>query len=213
MIRNNMNGKRTKFFTEGELSNFFETLENNVLSLQKSNPYNLGIAIRNNALFKLMYYCASRVSEITTMKVTDYDQNKKEIFCTRSKGGIDNTLEIIDQSVIDALNMHLEFNHPRYYLFENLSKNRIGLGLSRKTLHTWMHKYCKLAGILDTSKWHCHALRHTRAVNLADQDLDVRQIQYWLGHADVSNTQIYLCFTTKQYNTMYKKLLDLEKEE
>lgn len=81
-----------------------------------------------------------------------------------------------------------------------------GLPISRKTLDKLMKKYCEMAKIKDKDKWHFHTLKHTRAVNLAESGLDLKEIQYWLGHKEISNTQIYFQFTSSQYETLYKKL-------
>ncbi|MBV4445947.1 tyrosine-type recombinase/integrase [Clostridium tyrobutyricum] len=58
------------------------------------------------------------------------------------------------------------------------------------------------------SKWHVHALKHTRAVDLCNSELDLKEIQYWLGHKEVSNTEIYFQFISQQQENMYKKLVN-----
>ncbi len=36
--------------------------------------------------------------------------------------------------------------------------------------------------------------------------MDIKELQWWLGHKSVSNTEIYFQFTTKQQEKMYMKL-------
>lgn len=36
--------------------------------------------------------------------------------------------------------------------------------------------------------------------------MDIKELQWWLGHKAVSNTEIYFQFATKQQEKMYKKL-------
>lgn len=36
--------------------------------------------------------------------------------------------------------------------------------------------------------------------------MDIKELQWWLGHKSVSNTEIYFQFTTKQQEKMYSKL-------
>ena len=69
-----------------------------------------------------------------------------------------------------------------------------------------MKRFCAEAKIRK-DKAHFHALRHTRAIELAESGLGVREIQYWLGHTDIKNTEIYLQFTTRQHENMYQKLM------
>ena len=78
--------------------------------------------------------------------------------------------------------------------------------ISRKTLDVLMKKYCHLAKISDIEKHHFHTLKHTAAVHLAESEIDIKELQYYLGHKSVTNTLIYFQFTTKQQETMYAKL-------
>ncbi|APQ75944.1 phage integrase family protein [Clostridium botulinum] len=78
--------------------------------------------------------------------------------------------------------------------------------ISRQTLDYLMKKYCKIANISDKSKHHFHTLKHTTAVHLAESEMDIKELQWWLGHKSVSNTEIYFQFTTKQQEKMYMKL-------
>ena len=88
-------------------------------------------------------------------------------------------------------------------MFISQKKNPI----SRKTLDYLMKKYCSMAQIKDISKWHFHTLKHTRAVDLGNSGLDLKEIQYWLGHKEVSNTEIYFQFTSQQQENMYNKIV------
>ncbi|WP_279233596.1 tyrosine-type recombinase/integrase [Clostridium estertheticum] len=60
--------------------------------------------------------------------------------------------------------------------------------ISRKTLDVLMKKYCHLAKISDIEKYHFHTLKHTAAVHLAESEIDIKELQYYLGHKSVTNT-------------------------
>lgn len=195
------NEETIKFFTDEELRSFFKALERNTYLSETS--FRKKCAIRNEAMFKLLYYCALRVSETTLLQRENYNDLKKEVYCKRLKGGINNTLRIIDEDIIRALKVHLKENNPQGPLFQNLITNK---PLSRKTLYVIFQKTCEEAHIENKDKWHNHTLRHTRAINLAEKGFDLKELQYWLGHSDVSNTLIYFQFTAKQQEAMYQKL-------
>lgn len=89
---------------------------------------------------------------------------------------------------------------------DTIFKSQKNKPISRQTLDYLMKKYCILAKIEDKSKHHFHALKHTTAVHLAECDMDIKELQWWLGHKSVSNTEIYFQFTTKQQERMYAKL-------
>jgi site-specific recombinase XerD len=69
-----------------------------------------------------------------------------------------------------------------------------------------MKKYCHLAKISDIEKHHFHTLKYTAAVHLTESEIDIKELQYYLGHKSVTDTLIYFQFTTKQQETMYAKL-------
>lgn len=191
-----------KYFTPKELKEIFSVLENNILTAKTTHQKR--IAIRNAAMIKVMYYCALRVSELTNLKVWDYDTFQKEIYCTRFKSGKSNTLLIVDSDVIFSLQRHVQVNHPQKYLFE--STRTPMKELSRKTCDQIVREVCSNTQIQDSSKFHCHTFRHTMAIRLLEDGCSIYDVQYWLGHRDISNTQIYLAFTSNQQKRLYKML-------
>lgn len=180
-----------KYFSNGELKALFKAIERD-----NSKHKN-----RNEAIFKIAYYCALRASEVGLLKSEDFNNSRNELYCRRLKGSLNNTIRIIDIDILRSLKRHLRTNSN-----EIIFISQKGNPISRKTLDSLMKKYCMEANINDKSKWHFHTLKHTRAVDLAEMGLDLKEIQYWLGHKEISNTQIYFQFTSVQYNALYRKL-------
>lgn len=195
MINNNgvkkMDNEDIKYFTNKELKAFFKAIEKD----------NSKYRVRNECIFKLAYYCALRVSEVALIQVDDFNNSRNEIYCRRLKGSLNNTIRIVDPDILRSVKRYLRtINNDTMFISQK------GLPISRKTLDKLMKKYCEIAKIKDKDKWHFHTLKHTRAVDLAEIGLDLKEIQYWLGHKEISNTQIYFQFTSSQYETLYKKL-------
>lgn len=201
------NSSKVKHFTKSELLRFFGALEKERKTNFK-NTYAYRIAVRDEAFFKLLYYCGLRVSEFCNMPLNYYDEERNELYCERSKGGKDNTLRIIDKKFQDILKLHLEVNKPQLYLFE--ARNP-GMPISRKSIYAYMKNYCEMAGINNLEKCHPHTLRHTRAVDMLDMGCSVYDVQFWLGHVDIANTMLYLRFTTNQQERLYNILSGTEK--
>jgi site-specific recombinase XerD len=191
-----------KYFTENELNSIFRVLEHRRRTAATELAYKN--AVRDEALFRVMFYCALRVSEVILLNIEDYNILKKEMHCKRLKGGINNTLKIIDNSVLQALNRHIRENAPSSSLFMNIRDDK---PLSRKTIDYIVKNVCMDAKVPSRAKWHSHTFRHTKAIELAESGLDIKEIQYWLGHKCIANTQLYFEFTSSQHTAMYKKLL------
>lgn len=185
---------KIKYLTQQETISLFNSIENSYSSH----------SIRDLAIFRLAYRCGLRVSEIALLKFQDYNMPKGEIYCKRLKGSNNNTLRL-DEKTKSALDKYINENNimsTSQTIFTSQKNNPI----SRQTLDYLTKKYCSLAGIEDTSKHHFHAIKHTTAVHLAECDMDIKELQWWLGHKSVSNTEIYFQFTTKQQDSMYEKL-------
>jgi len=184
-----------KFLTEQETDEFYEVLRNDTSSY----------GTRNRAIFHIAKYCALRVSEIGMLKFENYDSKRAEIHCERKKGSNSNTIRILDYEVKKCLDFHIcerenmDFNSPYIFL------SREGNPISRKTLDCKFKKYCRKTSI-PREKQHFHVLKHTRAIELANLGVDIKEIQWWLGHKNINNTLIYLQFTTKQQNRLYEYL-------
>ncbi len=194
MVRNSTN--RIKYFTQQEAIMLFNVIKNSESSH----------SIRDLALFRVAYRCGLRASEISIITLENYNADRGELYCKRLKGSNNNTIRL-DSETKAILDEYIALNNIRSnteVLFTS-QKNR---PISRQTLDYLMKKYCAMAGIADKSKYHFHALKHTTAVHLAESDMDIKELQWWLGHKAVSNTEVYFQFTTKQQEKMYAKLAE-----
>ncbi|WP_026882569.1 tyrosine-type recombinase/integrase [Clostridium akagii] len=190
----NSGNNKIKYLTQNETTRLFNAIIN----------YESCHSIRDLALFRVAYRCGLRASEIGMLNIDDYNTIRGDMYCKRLKGSNNNTIRLDEKTKI-ALDTYLSesaLGISQRYIFQSQKNNPI----SRQTLDYLMKKYCSLAKIEDRSKHHFHALKHTTAVHLAESDMDIKELQWWLGHKSVSNTEVYFQFTTKQQETMYAKL-------
>lgn len=169
-------------------------------------------ATRNMAIFTLAIYGGLRASEIGSIRIRDYDPQRKQIYCKRLKHSCSNTLRIIDKRVLQALDDFYDLRIHQSTEIDALFLSNKGKPISRKQLDVMTKKYCSLTSI-PASKHHFHVLKHTRAVQLADCGVNVQDIQWWLGHKKIENTLIYMQFTTKQQEHLYHYLQEQEYHE
>lgn len=184
--------KTIKFLTEAETRELYRVID------QDSGKY----AIRNRAIFYLGKYCALRASEIGLLRIDDYDPDRNAIYCRRLKNGASNKLRIVDPQVSNALNEYIALrNSPLRPLF----LSQMHTPISRQSIDLIMKNYCEET-TLPGDKRHFHVLRHTRAIEIIETTGNIYDAQYWLGHKNIQNTLIYLRYTTKQQEQLYKLL-------
>ncbi|WP_455811276.1 tyrosine-type recombinase/integrase [Clostridium butyricum] len=193
----NENNNRLRYLTQDELRNLFYAIE----------TYSGHNSLRDLAIFRVSYRCGLRATEISLIKFDDYSIRKSELYCKRLKGSRNNTirLDLQTKNVLEEYISQKGIYNSDEIIFKSQKNNPI----SRKTLDYLMKKYCKLAKIDDVSKHHFHTIKHTTAVHLADSEMDIKEIQWWLGHKSVNNTEIYFQFTSKQQERMYTKLEEI----
>ena len=154
-------------------------------------------ATRNLAIFEIAIYAGLRASEIRLIRIGDYDPQRQQIYCKRLKHSCSNTLRIIDDHVLQALDLWYKCRIQQSYDTDALFISNKGNPISRKQLDVLTKKYCRNTSI-PADKHHFHVLKHTRAVQLADLGVNVQDIQWWLGHKKIENTLIYMQFTTAE---------------
>lgn len=76
-------------------------------------------------------------------------------------------------------------------LFRPVSNNARGTrAITPDGVYKVLAKYAKLADI-DVEGFGPHALRATAATNALEHNADIAKVQQWLGHANISTTQVY----------------------
>lgn len=192
--------KKLKYLSLSEFDELIDAIQKHDLSSRFQK--------RNLTIFLLAKYCALRVSEIGLIEFSDYNISDKTIFCRRLKGSVSNQLKIVDPLVsrmVDYFFMQRSSNpnHGKYIFASKTEKP-----IDRRTLDELMKYYCSFTSI-PRDKWHFHALKHTRAMELMETDgFDVRDVQWWLGHKYIANTMIYLNYSIQAQKSLYTKLVN-----
>lgn len=86
------------------------------------------------------------------------------------------------------------------FLFLNPSGN----ALTRQGVWGLVKKYARLAGIHQTVT--PHVFRHSFATHLLENGADLRIVQEFLGHSDISTTQIYTQVSQTLLRETYHKV-------
>lgn len=177
------------------LQSFFRAVYANRSSRRERTPGCL-LAIRDVALFELMFSTGMRVSEISNLRPTAVDLERSAVL-VRGKGNKERLIPICDVEVHSALATYVAIQDSRAnaYFFTN----RFGRRLSEQSIRTALKRHAKAAGL---EKITPHVFRHTVATMLLEQGVDLRFIQVFLGHSSIVTTTIYAHVNDKSQREM-----------
>ncbi|MGC4123307.1 tyrosine-type recombinase/integrase, partial [Enterobacter sp.] len=142
--------------------------------------YNGRYGVRDRCMICIAYIHGLRVSELTGLKMSDLDLEGKRIHIRRLKNGFSTVHPILAEE-IELLNDWLKIRHnfvkeESTWLFLTSQGKR----LSRQRLSMLLKRYSVMAALNITVN--PHMLRHGCGYELAEQGLDTRLIQDYLGH-------------------------------
>ncbi|EDD5390492.1 tyrosine-type recombinase/integrase [Salmonella enterica subsp. enterica serovar Enteritidis] len=180
-----------KYITDAEWLAFFEAITGSATET------------RDKAMFKVAYRHGLRVSELTGLKVTDLDMTGKTIFIRRLKNGF-STIHPLQIETYQFISDWLDIR--KTYVANDISwlfVSRDGKRLSRQWIYRLSGKYSQKSGI--PVKVHPHMLRHACGYALANQGLDTRLIQDYLGHRNISHTVRYTASNPNRFIKVWQK--------
>lgn len=156
-------------------------------SVDQSKPE----GVRDRAILETLYSCGLRVSELTTLRISQLFE--EEGFVRVTGKGDKERLVPIGQAALKQIQLYKSQIRVHYPLVKGeedyLFLNRRGRHLSRVMVFLMIRKQAVLAGI--QKKVSPHTFRHSFATHLLEGGADLRAIQEMLGHASITTTEIY----------------------
>ncbi len=170
---------------------------------------------RDIALLVLMYGTAARIDEILSLTVGQLNlQSEKPYVTFLGKGQKTRTIFLL-LKVVAHLGAYMKEYHPildgRSFLFYSRNGNQRSK-LTQQAIDKRIKKYAAMGKEICPEiplNLHAHQLRHTKATHWLEDGMNIVQISYLLGHANVQTTMRYLDVTMEQES---KALATLEDE-
>jgi len=160
------------------------------------------LGCRDRTIFETLYSTGMRISELTGLKVLDLDMNRG-IMKVTGKGSKQRLVPMYDK-LAERMVTYIQLRHSELVKEKDegwLFLSRNGKKLNREYVWMMVKKYCGRAGIKKNVS--PHTLRHSFATHLLTNGADLRTIQIFLGHSDLSTTQRYTQVTDdKARNTL-----------
>jgi len=159
---------------------------------------------RDRAMIEVLYATGMRVSELVSLNVDNVDL--KDGFITCYGKGFRERVIPIHARALSSLKEYIEEARP--YLVKDrdekaLFVNRRGERLTRQGFWLILKNHARRAGIKDITP---HILRHSIATHLLQSGkMNLRELQEFLGHANISTTQIYTHITDEHMRRIYER--------
>ena len=202
---NIINNYKPIIFTDDEIIKLFQSMDEFSENFKNTKYYKLYYSY--SILFRLLYSCGLRISEVIKITIIDINFNKNTINIINSKRNVSRLVVFSDsmkKSLEDYINL---FDIKDGLLFKSINEKFIDTNLLRK----YYKKILKLAN-LDINS-HVHDLRHmfcNKALNQMlekgyEENVVIVYLYKYMGHKYITETEYYLHFT--DYNK--KKLINI----
>jgi integrase/recombinase XerD len=152
---------------------------------------------KSRLILELLYSSGLRVSEIVKLKPGDIDFNENIGWVREGKGKKDRMF-IVSQKLSKKLKKFSDKNPVWKYLFSQEDP------LTSRNIQKIVQNVCKNSRI--NKKIHPHTLRHCFATHLLDAGVDIRKIQFLLGHSSIATTQMYAHLSNEQVKSIKNPL-------
>jgi integrase/recombinase XerD len=159
-------------------------------------------ALRDLALIDLLFATGIRVGEASALDIRDFFV-REATFRVQGKGGRDRLAFVVDEETMQIQREHLEARSSIKTESPSLFINTLGQRLSTQGITNVIARVRRAARI----KRHVtpHMLRHTVATLLLRNDVDIRVVQEFLGHASIATTQRYTHITKEHMVRVLRK--------
>jgi len=148
---------------------------------------------RDATMITMAFRHGLRVSELVGLLWSDIDFTTGRIHLRRAKGSNDG-VHVVQGDELRMLKKLQRDSGNSHYMFISERGAPISTDGFRKAMNRW--------GIKCGFEWSIspHALRHGCGYHLANNQMDTRSLQEWLGHKDISNTVRYTKLAANRFD-------------
>jgi site-specific recombinase XerD len=169
--------------------------ENELQAVLDSIDINARTGVRDRALLMLLYNTGARVSEIVSLKLDDLRLTDTAQINLLGKGKKPRSCPLWPQTVT-ALEVYLDQRRPNQIETQQVFLNANGDPITRFGIRHITRKYGIKAQTkcpsIKAKTLNPHTLRHTTAMHLIRSGNDIYMVSYWLGHAHINTTHMYI---------------------
>ena len=182
--------------------------ENELQALMDAVDIKTRTGVRDRALLLVLYNTGARVSEIVGLDLDHLSLNGRAQVDLLGKGNKHRSCPLWPETVA-ALQDYLRQRLPADTDTRQLFLNANGRPITRFGIRHIINKYATIAAdqcpFLNSKTVTPHTIRHTTAMHLLRSGNDINLVGYWLGHADINTTHVYLEIDIEMKRKMIEK--------
>ncbi len=149
---------------------------------------------RDSAIVEVLYSCGLRVSELTSLRLSDLFFGEGYIRVVGK--GDKQRIVPVSSAARDKIQLYMEFRRPKQRSESTLFLNNRGMPLTRVMVFNIIRGAANLAGI--DKQISPHTLRHSYATHLLEGGANIREVQELIGHESIVTTEIYTHLEAKR---------------
>jgi integrase/recombinase XerD len=150
--------------------------------------YKTAQTLEETIILHLCYGCGLRRAEVMNLNKKDIDFDKKLLYVRKGKNKKRRVLPLTESIVQDfkAYILEAENNDNESFLVKKKG-NRI----SGNSIYKIFKNLLKRTQNMNLNNYCLHSLRHSIATHLLENDMSIEMVRDFLGHSQLSTTQIY----------------------
>lgn len=169
--------------------------EKQMQALLDNVDVNSRTGMRDKALLMLLYNTGARVSEIVALELDDLRLDDSAQIRLLGKGRKQRSCPLWAETAT-VLNSYLHQRAAKEPGTQQVFLNANGTPITRFGIRYITRKYGAQAQVkqpdMTAKRVNPHTIRHTSAMHLLRAENDINMVSYWLGHADINTTHIYV---------------------
>ena len=185
----------------------FLSAEHMALLINRPDP-NTSTGLRHRVILTLLYDSGCRVQELCDITMGDIYLNHDSTVRLHGKGNKYRTVVISDETA-DLICKYISKYRKGAMKEQPLVTNRYYQKLERDGVNYIIKKYVAEIRKEDPSfpeTVYCHMFRHSKAMHMLEAGINIIYIRDFLGHEDISTTNIYLRTDNRLKNEVISKL-------
>lgn len=160
--------------------------------------------LRDKSMLETLYATGLRVTELVSLSMTSVNFTVGYVRCM-GKGSKERIVPM-GKDALYWLKRYIQEARPKMTnrkLSDDLYLSRLGNKMTRQSFWQIIKKYTAIVKIEKAIS--PHVLRHSFATHLLEGGADLRSVQMFLGHSDISTTEIYTHIAQERLREIYNK--------